>query len=179
MAKKSVKVKVNFRKKAVKKAVDDANFSSLSKAGAFVRTTARRSIRPRHRKKKKETLQISEAQRQAFLKKLEEKDEAVLDAINKKRESERLARRSSIIGTPPLTGERKLLRKAIRYDIDRKNKDNIVIGTSSTVFDKIGRAHEHGGLFEGRKYPKRPFMNPALEKAKPRISRLWSNSVRG
>ena len=46
---------------------------------------------------------------------------------------------------------------------------------------KVGRsasAHEHGGRYKGQRYPKRPFMGPALETTTERLPRKWAGSVR-
>jgi len=78
-------------------------------------------------------------------------------------------------GQPPRT-QTKRLPNSILYFVDR-DKQSAIIGPSHRLIGPAGAAHERGGLFRGRRYPARPFMGPALEKAKPRIPRFWSGSV--
>jgi len=66
------------------------------------------------------------------------------------------------------------LRKAILYKAD---KQGAVIGPSSRIFGKAGKAHEFGGEFRGESFDKRPFMSPALKKNLDVFARSWSNSV--
>ena len=40
------------------------------------------------------------------------------------------------------------------------------------------KAHEFGGRYKRQKYPKRPFMGPALEKTNDRLPKLWAGSVK-
>ena len=54
----------------------------------------------------------------------------------------------------------------------------VVIGPDVESFGTAGKAHEHGGRYRHERYPKRPFMGPALEKIKPRLPKLWAGSVR-
>jgi len=146
-----VKVTTNFRRQAIKRAMKKANFSSLGKAGAFIRQIMRRSIRRR-----KEGGKPSEP------------------------------------GKPPKsTGP---LKEAILFEVSPQ-KDDVAIGPTFGGFGKLGALHEEGGTAIGKvfeetadgrfkskkvlkRYPKRPFAAPALEKARPRLPRLWANSVK-
>lgn len=146
-----VKIKTDFRRRALRKAGKDANFTSLGRAGAFIRQVMRRSIRRRA-----------------------------------------TGGKPSLPGQPPKSEGP--LRDAIRFEISPQ-KDDVAIGPTFGGFGKLGFIHEHGGseigkVFErtpdGRiksrkvrkKYPARPFALPALEKARPRLPRLWANSVK-
>ena len=62
-------------------------------------------------------------------------------------------------GTPPNT-RRGLLKQSLLF-----------IGTAMT-------AHEFGGIYRKRHYPKRPLMGPTLEKTLPKLPALWENSVK-
>jgi hypothetical protein len=79
-------------------------------------------------------------------------------------------------GQPPHTHTRRLPR-AIKYAVEKK-RQVVVIGPDVESFGTAGKAHEHGGRFRGERYPKRPFMAPALEKTKDRLPKFWAGSVR-
>ena len=79
----------------------------------------------------------------------------------------RRGRTASSPGQPPAT-RRGLLRRAIRYQVadDRKS---VVIGPAYSIVGTAGEAHEFGGRYKGDLFPKRPFMGPALDEARPLI----------
>jgi hypothetical protein len=79
-------------------------------------------------------------------------------------------------GQPPHTHTRRLPR-AIKYAVE-KSKQTVVIGPDVVSFGTAGRAHEHGGRYKRERYPRRPFMKPALEKVKHRLPMFWIGSVR-
>ena len=39
-------------------------------------------------------------------------------------------------------------------------------------------AHEFGGMYRRRRYPKRPLMGPTLNKTAPQLPKLWENAVK-
>jgi len=92
------------------------------------------------------------------------------------RRSIRRRKKASPEGQPPST-RRGQLRSAILYDVDKQN-DLVVIGPSHSKVGASGSAHEHGGKYKRQRYPKRPFMGPALEKIKDRLPKLWAGSVK-
>jgi hypothetical protein len=57
-------------------------------------------------------------------------------------------------------------------------KQSVVIGPDYVVAADSGMAHEFGGKFRHERYPKRPFMGPALEKVKDRLPSFWAGSVK-
>ena len=79
-------------------------------------------------------------------------------------------------GQPPHT-HTKRLPQAIKYAVEKKT-GSVVIGPDVESFGTAGKAHEHGGQFRGERYPRRPFMGPALEKTKERLPKMWAGSVR-
>jgi phage gpG-like protein len=79
-------------------------------------------------------------------------------------------------GQPPST-RRGQLRGAILFAVE-KEKDLVVIGPDHTKVGASGAAHEHGGKYKRQRYPKRPFMGPALETTKDRLPKLWAGSVK-
>lgn len=92
------------------------------------------------------------------------------------RRSIRRRKKKSTAGTPPHT-RRGQLKKALLYKVE-KQRLRAVIGPTYSVVGRSARAHEFGEKYYGRKYPKRPFIGPALKINKPKISRFWSDSVK-
>lgn len=85
-------------------------------------------------------------------------------------------KKASLSGTPPHT-RRGQLKRSLRYAVD-KGSESVVIGSTYTMVGRSGMAHEFGGMFRGNMYPKRAFMQPALDKNKRKVSKLWANAVR-
>jgi len=77
-------------------------------------------------------------------------------------------------GAPPHTRKGQL-KRAILY---AAGKDAVVVGPDAGIVGTSGSAHEFGGRYRRNRYEKRPFMGPALEKAKDRLPRTWANSVK-
>jgi hypothetical protein len=67
-------------------------------------------------------------------------------------------------------------RAAIAYAMERDGND-AVIGFRGSYVDKTAAVHEHGLEEEGRKYPVRPTMGPALERNIERFHRDWRGSI--
>jgi len=65
---------------------------------------------------------------------------------------------------------------AIAYAMEQKGND-AVIGFRASYVDQTAAVHEHGLTEEGRQYPKRPTMGPALERNVDRFHRSWRNSI--
>lgn len=79
-------------------------------------------------------------------------------------------------GQPPHTHRGAYLRRAVRYDHDRKDQI-AVIGPVASIVGDAGAAHEFGGEFRGEEYPERKFMLPALEKNIDRFAGDWAGSI--
>jgi hypothetical protein len=92
------------------------------------------------------------------------------------RHSIRKGKKPSPAGTPPHTRKGRL-RNAIKYAVT-PGKQSVVIGPDYVVAADSGMAHEFGGKFRHERYPKRPFMGPALEKVKDRLPSFWAGSVK-
>ena len=69
------------------------------------------------------------------------------------------------------------LRSAILYAVE-KARDMVVIGPAFAGVGTSAMAHEFGGHYRKARFPKRPFMGPALEKIKDRLPRMWAASIR-
>jgi hypothetical protein len=92
------------------------------------------------------------------------------------RRSIRTRKKASPPGTPPHT-RRGQLKRAIAYAVD-KQRGVVVIGPEREAVGTSGSAHEFGGRYRRERYPKRPYMGPALEKLQDRLPDFWANSVR-
>ena len=79
-------------------------------------------------------------------------------------------------GTPPNT-RKGLLKRSILFGVD-KERQAVVIGPAKSLIGISMIAHEFGGMYRRRKYPKRPLMGPSLLKAAPQLSRLWENALK-
>ncbi len=77
-------------------------------------------------------------------------------------------------GESPHTHVGNYLKRAPRYAVD---KDSAVIGFASSVVDDVGAAHEHGGLFRGEYFEKRPTAKPALDANLDVFANSWSGSI--
>jgi len=95
--------------------------------------------------------------------------------LTAKRSIRRSPKKSSS-GTPPHTRQG-LLKRALLYNVN-KAKMRAVIGPAYSIAGRSGSAHEFGGKYYGRKYPKRSFIGPALRKQESRIPRFWSASIK-
>lgn len=134
-----------FDRPKVKRAVDAARRKVLSKGGAFIRQTARTSIRKR--------------------------------------------KGTSKPGSPPYSHVG-LLRRFILFGYDRQS-ETVVIGPVVIKGSTAPRVLEQGGTTtvtrrrRGKRTERRvrvaarPYMNPALEKERPKLPELWRNSVKG
>jgi len=92
------------------------------------------------------------------------------------RRSIRARKKASPPGTPPHT-RRGQLKRAIAYAVD-KQRAVVAIGPERDGVGTSGSAHEFGGRYRRERYPKRPYMGPALEKLQDRLPDFWANSVR-
>lgn len=164
----------------VLKEVKRGNVKNLFQAGNLVRTVAARSIRnrPSGLKRGERKKKISDLQRETFLVKIRGNDPRVVSSVRASDAAKRRRRPTSLPGSQPFTGRGRALRKAIRFEVSPQ-KDDVVVGTDAALFDQIGERHEKGGTFDGKKFPKRAFMLPALLKVRTKLPRLWANSIKG
>ena len=149
-----------FDKPAVTHAVDGAARRVLSKFGAFVRRTARQSIRKPRRKPVGE---LSESERRKYTK------------------TGYRPFASSKPGDPPRTPTKRL-RKSILFGYDRAER-SVSIGPAKFDSKDVPGTIEHSGptrLPGGRvaNIEARPFMGPALDKEEPKLESMWRDSVR-
>ena len=89
--------------------------------------------------------------------------------------SVRRSRNASAPGTPPNT-RRGLLRRSILFGVEPDGR-GAVIGPAKSFVGLSMTAHEFGGMYRGRKYPRRELMGPALVRSAPALPRIWRDSI--
>ena len=84
--------------------------------------------------------------------------------------------KASAAGTPPHT-RRGLLKHSLLFGVEPRRMA-VVIGPAYQFVGISMTAHEFGGMYRRRKYPKRALMGPTLQKTAPNISKMWADSVK-
>ena len=128
----STNVRIEFDSNAVRNAVKKSSPKPLSRAGAYIRKSAR-------------------------------------NAVSR-------SKNSSSPGSPPHT-RRGLLKRSILFGVERQRM-TVVVGPAESFIGISMTAHEFGGIYRRRKYPKRPLMGPALKESAPRLAKLWQEAVK-
>lgn len=100
-------------------------------------------------------------------------------SIRRGRERKRLvpARVPSRPGEPPKTWKRGGLRDSIKF-AGNPMKRVVFIGPTRAGVAEIGAVHEYGLRYQGRRYPRRAYMYPAMELTVERMRTWWTDSVR-
>ncbi len=181
----SMKVKSLFLDAVrVKRAVDAGTRRALSKSGAFIRQTARRSLRPRRRMKLSE---MPDEMRERYRRTPGRDARGKFVTGGPKR---KLPWASSKPGQPPRVRKGSPLKELLFYTYDPK-AHSVVIGPVGFKSNPAPETLEHGGRTRIRKRVKgkpqtrtakvqpRPFMGPALAKERPQLPRRWAGSVKG
>ena len=70
-----------------------------------------------------------------------------------------------------------VLKQSLLFGVE-KQRQSVVIGPAESFIGTAMTAHEFGGIYRKRRYPKRPLMRPTLEKTLPKLPALWENSVK-
>ena len=86
------------------------------------------------------------------------------------------SKKASAAGTPPHT-RRGLLKNSILFGVEGDGR-SVVIGPAKSFVGISMTAHEFGGMYRGRKYPKRQLMGPALMQSAPELPKLWKDAIR-
>lgn len=81
--------------------------------------------------------------------------------------------KSSPAGTPLFTHVG-YAKQALRWDV---TNDSAIMGFTFSKFGTKGATHEYGLREEGRDYPERPTVVPALEKSIARFHQDWRSSI--
>jgi len=116
---------------------------------------------------------VREAVRRGGLKSLRQAGAYVRKAAQ---HSVRKAPKASAVGTPPHT-RKGLLKRSLLFGVE-PHRMAVVIGPAFQFVGISMTAHEFGGTFRRRRYPKRPLMGPTLQKTAPNISKMWADSVK-
>lgn len=171
-----------FDREKVIRAVDKAKRAVYSKVGAFVRTTAKKSIKDPPIVTLKE---MSDEERKNF------KRRVALAAYYGRPKPKRPRHKvSSRPGHPPLN-QTGLLRQFIFFAYD-SSSDSVVIGPARlNTASGAPETLEYGGSTtvavreKGRtgkrrvRIAARPFMRPAFEQEMAKLSAMWRDSIRG
>jgi len=94
---------------------------------------------------------------------------SAVQSIKRKRDK----KKASPPGTPPFTHVG-YLRRAVWY---QATNYRAIIGFDPAIIGMVAATHEHGLREDGRSYPKRPTMEPALRANVDRFHRSWRNSI--
>lgn len=167
-------VKTFFDSPAVIKKLPPAKRKAFTRAGALVRTIAKRSIRPARRKP---LSAMSAQERKAWTRRLAR-------ARKQGKPRPKRAFESARPGDPP-RNKTGFLRKFIFYGWD-PGAETVYVGPTPVGNLRTAWLLEHGGhaalpLYGGKRVPMRyrgnPFMKPALETAAPQIADLFRNVI--
>jgi hypothetical protein len=136
----------------------------LTFVGGYTRKVAKNSLKKAKRKRNEDELTD------------EELDYHVIKTRQNEAEGKEpplFPERVSKPGMPPLVhGERSPLKVLLLYAVDEREKE-ATIGPARAASAIAGNL-EHG---HGKQLP-RPFMRPAQEKTRPRMSAFWADSIR-
>jgi len=188
-----VKVRSRMDRRKVVRATRKGSIKSLGKAGAYLRGIARRSI--------KVSAEPSAPGHQPHSRKGRLKD-AILFGVEKARQGVvigptvtavgKIGRTHEFGGTEPAK-KRKARKTNWKFEVGGHGPISVDGGKPVVVRLKTARqvarakeeaaklppAHRPAQSTKPRRYPRRPFMGPALQIGRPQISKMWANSVRG
>lgn len=87
-----------------------------------------------------------------------------------------ISSKASLPGQPPHSREG-LLKRSVLFGVE-KRREAVLIGPAYSFVGHVMTAHEYGGRYRGRRYPKRPLMGPVLNKTKDKLPSLWKDAVK-
>ena len=182
-----IRARVRFTPGQLKRKVNDATFRSLGQAAGTIRVTAKRSIRKR---KKPSNPGSPPSSPTGMLRRVlryevnRDKQEAVVGPVNEI--AGRLWNLHEFGGV--VTKRRKLKRHRFRVgeygpirQINATKFARIKLLTqaqANRATRLIQEENERRGASKPRRYPKRPFMQPALAAHQARLPKFWRDSVR-
>lgn len=164
-----------FDREAIRKAFSRAELKVLSKFGAFVRRTARASIRNASGKRV--------ANLAAKLR--DEKNPKKRDRIQAQIDKAKAATISKP-GQPPKGHGQQLLKQGIQFAADPASRSVVVGAVKLNKPGMVPETLEYGGQATIRtksntrrvRVRARPFMAPAFTSNQPKLSQLWADSVK-
>lgn len=59
-----------------------------------------------------------------------------------------------------------------------KARRRVLVGPAGSLIGTSMTAHEFGGTYRKRHYPKRPLMGPVINKTAAKLPKLWENAVK-
>ncbi len=153
----TVKITQFFDRAAVIRKLPPARLKYLKRAAALVRRIALNSIKRRGRSRKAPKNRKGKAFRR-WLKEIRERPE-------------------SPPGSPPFTHSGLFKeRGTIVFGLD-PDREGAVIGFLKGKVDDLAELHEFGGRRNGKQFPARPTMAPALEATEPRLPEFWRDAI--
>ena len=84
--------------------------------------------------------------------------------------------KASAPGNPPNTRQG-LLKLSLLFGVE-KRRESVVIGPAESIIGTAMVAHEFGGRYRKRRYPKRPLMGQTLQRTATKLPDLWEKSVK-
>lgn len=69
------------------------------------------------------------------------------------------------------------LKRSILFAVERQRMA-VLVGPAFSIMGRSMTAHEYGGTFRGREYPKRPLMGPTLRSTTPQLAAFWRDTVK-
>jgi phage gpG-like protein len=145
----TARVLVNLDLKKVQERFEKGSIRPLFKAGGYISRIAKNSI-----------------------KNAKDKVETVVSSDGKTRTKR--VQVPSPPGKPPVTRRGKVLKRSIRFEVD-KHILSVAVGPTKSSTDAFARFHEFGGRRGNAKFPARPFMGPALTASLPKLPNEFRN----
>ena len=147
--------------------IDRARHQNLNRAGAMIRTIARRSLRPARRKR------MSELNAEQQIKHLQRVELAKLTG----RPKPKLPFAPSKPGEPPRM-HAGFLKNFLYYAFDESTR-SVVVGPAilPSTAGTVPGVLEYGGVSEGSTIAARPYMRPAEEVLRTQYVRIWKDSI--
>ena len=84
--------------------------------------------------------------------------------------------KASAPGSPPHT-RRGLVKRSVLFGVEKQER-RVVIGPAFSLIADVMTAHEYGGRFRKREYPRRPLMGPTLEETGKHLPKFWEESLK-
>ncbi len=183
----TVRAKTTFDAATVRKRVDSASFRSLGHAGGAIRLTARRSIRRRKTFSKRGTPPHTRTGNLKRSIRFEAKtDEVLIGPVNEfggqlwnLHEFGGVAKGRRMLKSHRFSpGEFGPIRiKTLGFNASF-HRVKLKTAAQANRATRLVNEENQRRQSQVRRYPKRPFMGPALEVNRPRLPQLWANSVK-
>lgn len=183
----TVRSKTRFDAATVRKRVDAASFRSLGHAGAAIRLTARRSVRRRKTFSKPGTPPHTRSGNLKRSIRYEARtDEVLIGPVNEfggrlwnLHEFGGVAKGRRMLKSHSFSpGEYGPIRiKTLGFNASF-HRVKLTTAAQANRATRLVNEENQRRQSQVRRYPKRPFMGPALEINRPRLPRFWANSVK-